>query len=313
MYHLSRLVNPLQALAYQHLTFPAVRSHLRHLNSTDPVVAIAATVDGQPAGLAIATQANQSAMLLSIFVQPQHRRQGIGAALLQAVEQELAKNGCDQIQIIYVTSAQTPGLERLLAKYDWTQPTRRMIVCKVMINQMADQIMSNPRAHRHSQLPSAYQLLPWKDITEGDRQLLQRPTANPWIPPDLHPCRYEQNFEPINSVGLKYHGQLVGWLMTHRLDQNTIRYTSAYVRPDLQKMARTIPVYIHAVQLQKQAHIPRAVWTVPVSYPTNVNFMLRYTSNCLESLEESRVSQKNITRNCRLLKTDQPNLEAVCP
>lgn len=63
------------------------------------------------------------AEIISLLVLPAYRRQGIGTRLVAALEEELIKNGCTQIQISYrVTESNTFALELLLQKLAWTFP-----------------------------------------------------------------------------------------------------------------------------------------------------------------------------------------------
>ncbi len=86
----------------------------------------------QPVGLALAKICpdGQSAEVLSIFVQPNCRQQGVGAALLQRLVAELSLRGAKSVHLVYTTGqSTTPALERLLQKGNWTSPQPRMLVC----------------------------------------------------------------------------------------------------------------------------------------------------------------------------------------
>ena len=293
MYHLIHLHNPLTAFVYQTFTFPQYRSRLQVLKPEGSIVAIAASDSEQPIGLVLAEiqSDGQSAEILSIFVTPKHRNQGIGTDLLISINEELFSLCCKSIKLVYTTGQPTtPILERLLQKCNWTPPQPRMIVCKSTTAKIA-----NAPWMQKTTLPSAYTIFPWVEITTEERvAIMQQQTAEAWIPPQLIPFENEENLEPLNSLGLRYQGRVVGWVITHRLAPDTIRYTCSFVRQDIQKMGRIIPLYVQAILLQAKAEIPKGIWTVPFVYTPMVNFVKKRMASYMSSIEESRASFKSL-------------------
>ncbi|MBD2774173.1 GNAT family N-acetyltransferase [Iningainema tapete] len=293
MYRFTRLDYPLQALAYQEFTFPLFRSRLQRLQPEGAIVAIAASFSSQPVGLALAEilPDGKSAEVLSVFVVANHRRRLIGSELLNRLEQELFVRGCITLQVTYITGQPTTiGWERLLQKCGWTQPQPRMVVCKTT----TDRIVHAPWMQKSS-LPDAYSIFPWMEITPEERLTIKETQqANPWIPPDLIPFNHEADCEPLNSVGLRYQGQVAGWVITHRLAPDTIRYSCSFVRRDLQKMGRIIPLYVNAINKQIDAKIPKGIWTVPYIHDGMVNFVQKRMAPYMNSVEESRGAYKTL-------------------
>jgi GNAT superfamily N-acetyltransferase len=279
-------LNSITAMPYQRLTFPSYRDRLYNLTPTT-TLAIGAMVDEQAIGLALAEMLpdGRSATVLSIFVDSCYRDRGIGTALLARLEQELQHRGCAELELVYVTGKpSTAALERLLHRCGWDEPQPRMIICK----STTDRIAAAPWMQK-THLPASFQIVPWTEITAGDRAWIQQQQLDdPWIPPDLVPFQLEENFEPINSLGLRYHGQIVGWVITHRLDPNTIRYTCSFVREDLQRMGRIVPMYVAAIQRQHQAGIKQGIWTVPLRHTAMYTFVQQRMADYMTSIEETR-------------------------
>ncbi|WP_373543421.1 GNAT family N-acetyltransferase [Chamaesiphon sp.] len=289
MYTLNRLEQAFEALAYQAFTFPRFRPLLQALKPQSSIVAIAASDANQPIGLALAQiqPDRQSCKVLSIFVKPNYRQQGIGTALLQRLEAELHQCQCDRAELTYTTgNPTTSSLERLLQKRDWSDPKPRMLVGKTT----TDTISDAPWMKRIS-LPVAYSLFPWQEITPTDRIALQQ-QKSPWIPPMLLPFLHEENIEPLNSLGLRYQGEVVGWLITHRLDPATVRYTCGFIRPDLK--LRYISLLANAIQIQIDAKIPFGIWTIPLEFSSMAHFVKARMAPYLISLEESKVAYKSL-------------------
>ena len=290
------LLNSLTAIPYQSFTFPFYRSQLQHLMPQGNDLAIGAVDGNQPVGLLLAEiePDGTSAIVLSIFVKPSHRQQGIATALLNQLEQAVRPWDVKQLQLVYITGKPTTiALERLLQHSHWTSPTTSMIVCKSTTDRIAD--ASWMKQYR---LPSSFQISPWSEVTAADvHQMEQQQLDNPWIPADLAPSRQEGTLEPINSLGLRHQGQIVGWVLTHRLDLNTIRYTCSYIRPDFQRMGRLVPVYVEAIRRQHQAGICNGIWTVPVHHPAMFKFVKHRMVPYMTTVEETRRVTKMLTMN----------------
>ncbi|MEH2382710.1 MAG: GNAT family N-acetyltransferase [Nostoc sp.] len=291
MYALDILQNT-TAAKYEKFTFPAFQYVLQNLEIEKSIIAIAASDLDQPLGLVIAEirQDDQSGEVHSIFVEPTHRSTGIGTALLTRLEAEVVKRGCTKIEMVYTTGKPTtPALERLLQKCNWTSPQTRMLLCKGD----AQTIMEAKWMKRYSYLPAGYSIFPWLEITDQERQAIQKQQeVQPWIPKDLIPFQYEKKLEPLNSLGLRYQGQVVGWLINHRLSLDTIRYTCAFVREDLQKMGRVISLFSEAGKRQVQEKIPNVIWTTPIMHKFMVAFIKKHWTPDLNDVDETRGTSK---------------------
>ncbi len=290
MYQFTQIEQPWQVLPYRELIFPCFRSRLLNLQPDGAVIAIAAHQDQQPVGLILAERraSGPSAEILSWVVRPRDRQQGVGTALLQYLEQTLIARGCSVVELAYVTGhSTTPQLEKILQTEAWSVPRPQMLICQTTMEKVQHAPWLQKR-WRKDYLSDRYTLFPWREITAADRQKLQQTQATqPWIPPDLVPFDYEEKFEPINSLGLRYQGEVVGWLITHRTKSDTIRYTCGYTHPVLQRLAPMVAVYAHAAHLQLQAGVPQLSWTVPYIHTGQVNFIIRHLQSYATFFGES--------------------------
>ncbi|MCW5315533.1 GNAT family N-acetyltransferase [Nostoc sp. KVJ3] len=290
MYTIARLQNFGCAFLYSALTYPLYRSRLQSLTIEGNTIAIGASVSDKPVGLALAEiLGDGSAKLLSIFVESNYRRLGIGTALVNTLEEELILRYCRSIEIIYIADQSTTlALECLLKKCNWPSAKPRMLLCKTTTDDM-----TNAPWMKLSRLPASYEIFPWVEITPQERLALKKQQEEKqWMASDAIPFDYEQDLEPINSIGLRYKGEVVGWLITHRTAPDTIRYTCSYVRPDIQKMGRIIPLYIRATQLQMEAGISKGTWTVSLMHTSMIAFVKKHMEPYLISLEQSMESSK---------------------
>lgn len=49
----------------------------------------------------------------------------------------------------------------------------------------------------------------------------------------LTPFQEEPRLEPAVSVGLRWEGEVAGWLIVHRVAFDTVQYSAFFLRPDL--------------------------------------------------------------------------------
>ena len=293
MYTITKIDNSLTASFYQQFTFPLFRSYLDNCQPSGFTVAIAVNFLKKPIGLAMAiVLPDLKAEILSIFVSVSHRGKGIGTALFSRLLEELTKKGCQSVELTYITGKPTtPALERLLEKFGWDTPQPQMLLCKWNC-----QISQVPWLQINYRLSPEFAIFPWLEMTKEERiELQEQKVTKSWIPPQLDPFQHEKNLEPLNSLGLRYQTVVVGWIITHRLSPDTIRYTCSYIRPDLQKVGKILALYAESIQRQAaNPEISQAIWTVPFVYSTMVNFVKRRMQPYLSSIEETRHSSLTI-------------------
>ena len=220
-------------------------------NST--LLAIDAELSGRPVGLAVAwLVAPDSATVMSLFVLPDVRRAGIGAALLEELERACAERGHGHLDLSYaLDTVGTGAFEGCLRKCGWTLHGRRLHTFTV-----DGKLMEAPWFDRAVVQPP-YVIEPWSTVTREDREELSRSqAADGWIPEYLVPFRFEDSVEMLNSLVLRHEGAVRGWLLTSRVDEHTIRYGNIFIRPSLNHTGRTfaaLALIAEAVRRQAQA------------------------------------------------------------
>jgi GNAT superfamily N-acetyltransferase len=294
MYLLTSIQDNKMASCYEKFTFPKFRSRLRTIATDKSIIAIAASNSARPIGLAIAEKNPdlKSAKILSLYMSPEYRCQGVGKALLTRLEQELYRQGYTHCSLVYINRQSTIApLESLLQKNNWATPKPRMLVCKT-----TTMAIVNAAWMQIDKLPSTYSIFPWQEITPQERTIIQQhQEKTSSVPQDLFPFQCDNDLEPLNSLGVRYKGKVVGWLITHRLDIDTIRYTCAFIRQDLQKMARIIPLYVRAIQIQDKASISRIVFTTPYIHASMVRFVHKHVAPYSTFIGESKISSKKLS------------------
>lgn len=286
--HIRRL-GPGDEWRYRALTFPALRVLFEQLGS-DQVVAIAAEdAAGEPTGLALGTIApdvgiERHAELLSVFVKPDQRRGGLGARLVMTLLDTCRNQaGVAEVRTTFMTGTpSTPAVLALLKNGGWADPEPRMWVIEATL----DSIRAAPWMKAFP-LPQGMEIVPWITLSEADRdRIATTQSADPWIPSDLYPFDHERQCEPVTSLALRYNGDVVGWVINHRVG-DILRYTCSFMHRRLQRMGRILLLYNEAVARMPQAGLSTGMWTVPVWHAGMSAFAKRWMAPYATKFEQT--------------------------
>lgn len=295
-----------QAPRFAPMTFPAYRHLLRlepaprHLSDDDerPIqpVAVAASLDGQPVGLALAEcplpedRATRSAELLSVFVAKAYRRRGLGGALITAMESLLEQRGEPRVKAVFMRGKPAVAtVERLLARAGWAAPTPRVLTVKFMI----EKLFEASWIHRYRPR-KGFEIFTWLDVRDEEREALKRSHAETgWIASDLLPWQYDRGeFEPITSVGMRHGGEVVGWVINHRLDPETVRFTCSFMHPRFQGVGGILPLYTESFSRAHRFGFKRGIFVAPLHHPRMERFSRRWFGPWAYFVEETVGTEK---------------------
>lgn len=214
-------------------------------------LAIAATYDGQPVGLALATvlSAMHIVELHYLFVSEPHRNHQIATQLLKRLEEESIKHHTILISYNYPSeSTTTPIIEHLLHKLKWNPPQISAIHCHF------NQYFDAPWIHLPLELPPDYEEFFWKDLKPEERKYLleldEQKTFSPFIKEEL--------IEPLNSLGIRYRGHVIGWMIVHRLAPDTVEFDVLFVQKAHQKQGVALRLLRDAILLTLDAKVPHS-------------------------------------------------------
>jgi hypothetical protein len=207
--------------------------------------------------------------LISVFVAPDFRGHGLATTLLAELEQDLVHMGVRRLTATYMTGKPSiPALERVFANRGFTPPVRRKVVVKFTPEEAA-------RTHwyQKARLPAGSSIFPWTELSPAEREALQRSQAErAWIPAALEPWRCDDHLDEVSSVGLRKSGEVVGWVINHRMSSDLVSFTVSFIREDLARRGAIFSLYV--------ASIERLAGTgVTCSYVTDASFerMVRFT------------------------------------
>ncbi len=284
-------INTLRAeegLEFIGLTFDRYKYLVKHEEiNRKTFYSIGARVDEKPIGLALCEIVSpEIAELRSIFVLPQYRQQGVARALLNKAESEGRQRGCSKLLVLYQDQGvDSEALAHLLKVNSYSPPEFSGLVCK---SRDRGKILNAPFLKK-SLLPPSCEVFLWKNLPQAERTFIKdRQKHSPWYPEILSPFSNEAEIEYLNSLGLRYRGEIAGWVITHRISKKTIRYTTSFVREDLQQYGFTAPLLIEAIKIHMAS--PESFVATDASFiiPASFEGMIAFAKKrMLPYLEES--------------------------
>jgi GNAT superfamily N-acetyltransferase len=219
---------------YEELTFPPVARRLAvepaagvwsgavALDSRGPV-GLALVATGRPAGAS-------TAQLFSLAVLPGHRRRGLGGALIASAERLARDSGALAIEGAYRTSWRSrEAIEGLLSSRGWSVPETLLVLARGETGLARELVRAGAPP-----LPEGAELFGWDELAAAERErILARQQEQPWYPDILTPFQEEPRLEPTISVGLRWRGEVAGWMICHRVAFDTLQYSALFLRGDL--------------------------------------------------------------------------------
>ena len=272
-----------ELLKYENLSFPNIKKRLTRRQNQGELLAVVAELSDQPIGLLVVDFHAPVADIISFYVQPQHRQKGIGTALVEHLELGLLSKGCQSLTVNYKSTELTQlALEPLLKKLDWQPPQIDFVLGKTTINHL-----SQVPWLRKYPFSGAFTVFPWSELTNEDCKQITKMD----YPASLDPLM-DNSFEPINSLGLRYQGKLIGWIVTHRVAEDSIRYSSLFVDKPHQKVGRSIALLSQSILAQMPTNISNCLFAVPTKNQAMTSFVSRRLQPYLTQLSDSRICTK---------------------
>lgn len=283
IYHLSAA----NTIDYDAFTFPSIKERWQTHSQLGELFGFSAAVDGQMVGMAIADMLpeTQIAELISLLVLPNFRHQKIGQTLVKYLEKSLTESGCRTIIVKYqVTPLTQTALEPLLDRLQWQPPESKFLLAKTTIEKLSQA----PWLYKYP-LPEAFEIFPWAALTQTEKQLL---LTRKDYPDALSPFSNDTRIEPLNSLGLRYKGEVIGWCLTHRVAPDTIRYSSFFVAKQYQKMGRGISLLAEAIKRQIASPVANVKFSVATDNAPMLQFFNRHLRPYVTGIGESRIAVK---------------------
>ena len=269
-----------------------------NLGDTHPILplAVGAMVGTRIVGLALAEipiEERRTPELLSLFVEADFRNQGIGTALVRGVEGELARRGFASLQAVWMTGRpEIVAVERIFANCGWSAPTARTLV----VHFTPEEIARVTWLTRCGYPGPAFEVFAWSDLRPEERRALRASqAADHWIDAGFEPWLHEQGgFDAVSSMGLRYRHTVVGWVLNHRLDRKLVRFTCSFMRADLRRRGRIVPLFAESIRRLRTEGGVQCRFVTPVAFENVVGFIRRRCANVVSFVGETRGSTTRI-------------------
>lgn len=295
--NLEPLNTRIAAAAYSRLCFPRYRYLLADTAALQQeVIALGYFLWQQPAGLVLGEfcQSHQCVHVRSLFVLSAYRRQGIGGHLLTALAAEAKQRGYGQLDLEYPLQREAmPAVEKLLARHAWSAPQPATLLCRSDGEANIEALMQDPWMTDYS-LPEDFTLFPWAELSADE---FQRIAAQHAVEDDEHghapSC---EGLAAVNSLGLRYRGEVVGWMLTKPLGGTRILYENLFIRRGLRSLGRAAVLLAESIKwhyARDGAHLC-GIWRTRAANKPMAAFIKRRLGPYLSALEETRRSDKSL-------------------
>jgi GNAT superfamily N-acetyltransferase len=290
-----------ETMPFHRFTFPVYQPELWSADDRGAVCAIGAWCDDKPVGLAMSVSTGKDGMawVRSIYVERCFRRRRLGTSLLAQLETSMSLRGNPHLRIGYSRkSSASPAIERMLARLDWPRAEPERLLCagdnRLLEEIDADWLNAPPK------LPDDCKIVPWSEVTRRELLVLLASQAlNPWIPAGLAPFDFVAGAE-FNSVAMRCGGEIVGWVLTQRLDVSTLIYSCGYMRPDLQRRGFLVTLYVEAMRRHaRRSDMPNWCGAVPYKYRPMAAFMRRRLGSPAVEFDDYLVAIKELRTDAK--------------
>lgn len=273
----------------EHFTFPPIRKKVKSMPIYEPFTGIWAIRNNQLLGVILAdSNKNKKSELFSFFVKPDERNKGIGSQLLSMLETILEKQGFNSIQIRYWSNWQSSAvIEKLLKNNNWEPPHLLRVIIQGDIQNYTQAKWPVIK------LPSAYDLFPWSELNDIDKENIDHLIRNKTLPDEFNPYQHTDKICKPVSFGLRHNGELIGWNIVYSQTENTLEYNNLYIRGEYRKMGYAISLLHRSFDEHYRMSIPKAIWIINANNPVVMKIAKRIAGD-LVNYAEVKVSEKKL-------------------
>jgi hypothetical protein len=273
MYSFIKLDQP-SFFLYQQLIPENILHRIETLTPEYTLIAFGAIDQNQsPLGICLAIIDNPLRFLevLHIEVKKEHQNQHIGRTLLASVQNEGKKHNILFSSFIYQkNSIKSFPIEKILQVNQWKGP--RPFLIQANFDTLA---FDPPLLNLNLSYPIGYKEFLWKDLKEKQREDLLYREYQGHFSKAISPFKEESNIEMTNSLGLEYKDRVIGWMITHRVSPEIVRYTALYVEPSHKSKGPIIKLLTDSMILHKKHPTKWAVIEIPYLqvHPSWIDFV----------------------------------------
>ena len=284
-----RQINGGAILEWLHLTSPLLRKYVSASLSEEGgdgrrLLAIGAECEAQsPAGLLLAEITNsslatqnskQQLWIISLVVAKPFRNQGVGSALMSQATNWAKSHQLEGIHLqIPLRSSSTEPMQRLTAtQQGWTASTGKVVVGLSISSSVETLLERMENVVKRQARHASWQMTPFPEQqTEKLKERIvlanNEGIAAPWDPDDE-----DYQWEPASQYSrlLWSQGEIIGWLITHFVSNDCLRYAKFWVDPGWERSGAPLAML---ASVMRSAHFSTDTKAIEkgcfISHPTN--------------------------------------------
>jgi len=281
-----REVSDFDAATIASFTFPLYQDRILLGSWKSKVFSLGAWIGSRPVGLILCEKTVRTkAILRSIWVEPDCRQQGLGLKLLKTAVAALVEQGCQSLEAVHRSTLEDrEAFEALLAANGWSCPRQRMLVLEANFQGM----LRSPLMARPPQLDAGFTIVPWDEV---DSREIERLAAKRQFHVEVWPLNYGPDFHRETSLGMMRGEELVGWVVNHPKSPGVLRFTTSWLREDLQGRGTFAAVIAESFHRMSGTGYDHGIWTVPAIFPRMVAFAHRRLAPYCDRVSETLGSE----------------------
>jgi GNAT superfamily N-acetyltransferase len=255
---------PSEIQAFESLQQPYLKSSPLPIDLLSPenrkLLAIRVTFGQEPVALLLARMfyASKIGEILSLCVAPKYRRQKVATQMIHLLKQKGEVDEIKQMGFVYPTNVpETPLLEQFLKNTGFSQ--KRFTLAEFQFDYAQ---FHPPWFEKNYAWPKDFEVFPWTELRYEDIPSIDKKYANKVVPFDVYPFFHSASFEPLNSLGLRYKGEVIGWVINERTLPDTINYRNIYVDYDFQFRGVAIYLLVESVQIHTKNNIKWGIFQI---------------------------------------------------
>lgn len=197
-----------------------------------------------------------------VFVVEEYRNRKVATMLFQRLTEEIVQIHYQLLLFSFSSESKfSKVFESFFASLNWYPPTVSHIHCRF------DGFSFNPPWLQTSfqAEPSDFFIFPWKELSHFERERIEHQLEKGMVPQAISPFKDEVGVENLNSLGLRHKGAVIGWMITHRVTEDTIKYSSLYIQRQWQQVGIAIKLLSESIKLQKLSDVKWAILEVSVN------------------------------------------------
>jgi GNAT superfamily N-acetyltransferase len=253
--------------AYAKLQSPFLKTNPKGIDLEDPknhtLFAVGATNEGgEPVGLILARMLPSIKVgeIQSVFVAEPFRRQNIGSRMLSFAAEQLASLNFMALLAMYPDRvAETPLIEEFFKKNGFKDKQLAFAEFVFEYSRFTpDWFLQDPK------WPEEFQVFPWTELSYAEALEIKMKHEQQTVPDDVYPFAYDCPFDSLNSLGLRYKGQIIGWMITQRTAPDAICYAQLFIDFEFQMKGYAVSLLVEALKIHYKHQVKWGLFKVNI-------------------------------------------------